>query len=247
MSKICTKCKIEKSISEYYKHKGGKYGIKGRCKLCKKDEYEKNKEIIIKKQKEYYEKNKEKNKEKNREMRNRKAREYYKNNQEKNREMRNRKAREYYHKNIDKIKKNRETQEYKENRNKNIKERRKNDLQYKTMNNIRSRLSEFLKERTIKKNNTTILSVGCSKKHLTDWIKYNIDLDDLNEYHIDHVRPLASFNCKTYEEVIETKCNHWTNLIPTSPEYNLIKSDREPTKHELFKQELRIYLFKKNN
>ena len=42
------------------------------------------------------------------------------------------------------------------------------------------------------------------------------------------------------------KCNHWTNLIPISPDYNMIKGDREPTKHELFKQELRIYLFKKS-
>jgi hypothetical protein len=112
------------------------------------------------------------------------------------------------------------------------------------MQNIRCRLYQFLKEREInKKTNTTILSIGCSKKHLTDWIKYNIDLDNLNEYHIDHVRPLASFNCKTYEEVIVCKCNHWTNLMPTTPIYNTTKNCREPTKHELFKQELRIYLF----
>ena len=163
-----------------------------------------------------------------------------------NKERKKKQVSEYREENKEKLKKKRRTPKFREKKNKLTRDRRKNDIQYKLMCNIRTRLYAFLKYKNIQKNNTTILSVGCSKEHLTDWIKYNIDLDNLNEYHIDHVIPLASFNCKTYEEVIECKCNHWTNLMPTSPEYNLIKHDREPTKHELFKQELRIYLFKKS-
>jgi hypothetical protein len=34
--KICTKCKIEKSLSEFYKHPGCKKGVGNSCKLCTK-------------------------------------------------------------------------------------------------------------------------------------------------------------------------------------------------------------------
>ena len=127
-----------------------------------------------------------------------------------------------------------------------------NDLQYKLMCNIRSRLFNFLQEKEIKKSkikktNNTLLSVGCSKEQLRNWINYNLELDNLNIFDcdIDHVRPLSSFNCKTYEDIIKTKCNHWTNMMPVLSEYNKSKNDTPPTKYELFKQELRVYNFKK--
>ena len=263
-TKTCNICKIEKPINEYNKEKRGKYGVKARCIICEKEkgieyrknnkekiksykkEYRKNnKEKIKKAKQEHYKKNKEKINEKHKKYRI----EYYQINKKKiqkkqkiyrdnNPEKMTEKSRKWYKKNKDYYQNNKEIISRRR------KLRRKNNLQYKLMNNIRVRLHDFLKNRKIYKNNKTMMTVGCSPQQLTDWVKYNIDLDDLNEYHIDHVKPLASFNCKTYEEVIECKCNHWTNLIPTSPEYNLIKSDREPTKHELFKQELRIYLFK---
>ena len=70
-------------------------------------------------------------------------------------------------------------------------------------------------------------------------------LDNLTDFVIDHVRPLAGYDCETYEEVIESKCNHWTNLMPTTEEYNSHKLATPATKYELFKQSLRIYLFNK--
>lgn len=45
MGKICTKCKIEKDKTEYYKHKNGKDGLNPVCKKCWKkatNEFEKN-------------------------------------------------------------------------------------------------------------------------------------------------------------------------------------------------------------
>ena len=121
-----------------------------------------------------------------------------------------------------------------------------NDLQYNTMVKIRGRLKTYLKLNDISKTNKTIYSIGCSPKELRDWIYFNLNIDNLTEYHLDHLRPLISFNCKNYDEVIKSKCNHWTNIIPTTEEYNLSKSDRPPTKHELFKQELRLYIFNKH-
>jgi 5-methylcytosine-specific restriction endonuclease McrA len=34
MTKICSKCGIEKELSEFYKKKSGKFGVEGRCKQC---------------------------------------------------------------------------------------------------------------------------------------------------------------------------------------------------------------------
>jgi len=34
ITKICTKCKKEKPLSEFNKQEGGKYGVRGQCKKC---------------------------------------------------------------------------------------------------------------------------------------------------------------------------------------------------------------------
>ena len=36
MTKICTKCRIEKDSSEFFKHKEGKFGLDCWCKSCRK-------------------------------------------------------------------------------------------------------------------------------------------------------------------------------------------------------------------
>lgn len=59
--KVCTKCKVEKEVSEFGKHKLGKNGIHPNCKLCRKkisDEYIKKNR---KKRREYEKKYREKN------------------------------------------------------------------------------------------------------------------------------------------------------------------------------------------
>ena len=62
-TKICTKCNIEKSITEFYKQKAGKYGVKAECKLCckkrKKQHYEANREQISEHMKQHYQANRE--------------------------------------------------------------------------------------------------------------------------------------------------------------------------------------------
>lgn len=51
--KVCTKCKLEKPLSEFYNHKKGKHGKRPRCKPCseedKKEYYEKNRSKVNKK------------------------------------------------------------------------------------------------------------------------------------------------------------------------------------------------------
>lgn len=58
VSKICTKCKIEKEISSFQKSARHKDGVNWHCKKCMNAYYSVNKEMILKKQKTRYEKNK---------------------------------------------------------------------------------------------------------------------------------------------------------------------------------------------
>ena len=44
--KICTKCKIEKELSEFHKNKRSKFGVHSICKICKRDNLRKIKPIV---------------------------------------------------------------------------------------------------------------------------------------------------------------------------------------------------------
>lgn len=59
--KLCTKCGIEKSISEFGKHKCEKDGLCGHCKECTRNNrrayYKKNRELFLKQQQRYKLKN----------------------------------------------------------------------------------------------------------------------------------------------------------------------------------------------
>ena len=59
--KVCTKCKLEKLFDEFGKNKSNKDGLHRECKLCRKDYYLNNKNVLIEKQKKYNSLNKEKN------------------------------------------------------------------------------------------------------------------------------------------------------------------------------------------
>ena len=140
----------------------------------------------------------------------------------------------------------------KERRNEYRRNRKKNDLEYKLKSDLRSRISSFIQHKNISTDKSLTENIEkiikCQKKHLLNWFEYNIDIDNLNEYHIDHVRPLSKFKINEYEDIIKSNCNHWMNLLPVEPQYNLSKNNRNPTQKELFKLDLRIYVFcKKNN
>ena len=58
--KKCTKCKVEKEITEFSKDKTRKDGVYSSCKLCNKEYYKENKNKIIEQKKEYLKENKDK-------------------------------------------------------------------------------------------------------------------------------------------------------------------------------------------
>jgi hypothetical protein len=95
-TKICTKCKVEKAITEYQKNPSKKEGIRSQCKECvsvrRKLYYQNKKESIIEITRQYYEANKIKCLNRNKEWR------------EKNRETILQKKKEWREKNSEKIK-----------------------------------------------------------------------------------------------------------------------------------------------
>lgn len=82
MTKVCSRCKEEKSISDFNKDRSRKDGIRGTCRACAKEKRRKYREENREKAREYQRKYQENNREKVRER----ARKYRENNQEKIRE-----------------------------------------------------------------------------------------------------------------------------------------------------------------
>lgn len=243
-TKICTKCHIEKNISEFYK--SGKYynSICKKCKIQYNCLHAKNNEKIKKYQKQYRQNNrqkialkdikyKEKNKNKLKEYR----KEYYIKNKERIIEYRNNnketikeKAKEYYLKNKQNInnkhkkwlKDNKEKQrEYDNNR-------RKNDSVYKIKKQIRNLIRQSFIRKGKKKQYKSEEILGCNINFFIKYLRetfinnYGYEWDGKEEIHIDHIIPLAT--AKTEKEVLNL-C-HYTNLQLLKAKDNLAKSSK---------------------
>ena len=249
-TKVCSKCKLEKDVCEFYKDskKIGTYIAK--CKLCLAEEsklYSKNnREKRNEIQKNWRKENKEKVKNY--------RKKYYdispekfilisRNYRLKNKDKIKNQNKKYYLKNLNyhkerlkkwtEINKNHRKEyqkKWKEINRDNIKEYKKlryeNDLIYKLITNCRNRINSFLKTKKISKNNKTFEIIGCDpeelKNHLEKQFRNDMCWENRNEWHIDHIIPLSS--SKTEEDVF--KLCHYTNLQPLWVNENLQKSNK---------------------
>ena len=70
--------------------------------------------------------------------------------------------------------------------------------------------------------------IDCTIEALKHWLSYQfapgMTWDNYGEWHIDHVRPCASFDLTDPEQ--QKQCFHWTNLQPLWAEDNLKKSHK---------------------
>lgn len=106
--------------------------------------------------------------------------------------------------------------------------RLKNDINYLLLKNMRIRIYYAIKR--TKKSKHTIELVGCSILELKSYLEskwapgMNWENYNLHGWHIDHIRPCASFDLSKPEE--QKKCFHYTNLQPMWAEDNWKKGAR---------------------
>jgi hypothetical protein len=104
-----------------------------------------------------------------------------------------------------------------------------NNINYKLGTLLRTRIWSSLKKQGLKKKDSTMSLVGCSKeeliKHLESQFKEGMNWENwsLNGWHIDHIRPCSSFDLSDPAQVKE--CFHYSNLQPLWAIENLKKSD----------------------
>lgn len=110
--------------------------------------------------------------------------------------------------------------------NERTRERMREDIQFRLRALLRKRLSSALKGKL--KQGSAIKLLGCSieflKEHLSSKFKDNMDWDNHGQWHIDHIRPLISFNLED-EKQLEAAC-HYTNLQPLWAQDNLRKGSK---------------------
>jgi len=233
----CKECNLEGyKKTRYYREKN-----KDKIRQNKKEYYEENKDKIRQNKKEYYEENKDKIRqykkeyyEENKEYCSKKTKEYHKKNKDKIRQY----HKEYYEENKEYFSK--KTKEYNEKNKDKIKEYRKN---YKCEHNKTPQKCMICKPNTYlvnlerrrihrllnrKKDKHTTEYLGCNGKelynHLEKQFKDGMTWENKGEWHIDHIRPCASFNLELEEEIM--KCFHYTNLQPLWATDNLSKSNK---------------------
>ena len=199
---------------------------KEKIKEQKKEYYKKNKEKNKEKKKEYYKKNKEKLKEQNKEYR------------QKNKEKLKEQNKEYYKKNKEKLKeykqKNKEQlKEYKKEYNKKNKEKLKEqvyeryqkDMNFKLRCVLRQRIRKAIKSQAAIKSNKSIELLGCSipkvRQHLEKKFVDGMSWENHGEWHIDHIKPCASFDLTDPKQ--QKECFNYKNLQPLWAEENLTK------------------------
>lgn len=190
--KECSECKEIKPLKSFHRRSDSPDGFRGKCRDCinKKDrEYRKENEIGKKE----YAKNREKSLEK--------SKEYY----QKNREKRKAASKKYYAENKEVLLKKAAVRQSK---------RLKTDVNYKITRNLRNRLYYALKNNT--KYKPTLELLGCSieelKSHLEAKFTEGMTWDNYGEWHIDHIKPCASFDLTIEDD--QKLCFHYENLQP---------------------------------
>jgi len=140
---------------------------------------------------------------------------------EQNKDHRKKYMDEYREKNINKIRKTKRDYE---------KTRKNNDPLYKLISYFRTAIYQVLKESNVEKN-----------KHYFDVLKYtpeqlmfhlenqftdNMTWDNYGEWHVDHIKPISSFNITEMGDEEFMKCWSLNNLQPMWGEENIRKSNK---------------------
>jgi hypothetical protein len=106
------------------------------------------------------------------------------------------------------------------------KERLLIDINYKLKIEIRNKTKEVIRKITKPKKENKYF--GCTldelKTHIEKQFKEGMDWNNRSSWHIDHIKPLSSFDLTDKEQFYEA-C-HYTNLQPLWPRENIRKSNK---------------------
>ena len=211
--KSCSKCKIEKELTLFYKCSRNKSGYRSQCITCENEYKEANKD----KQREYS---------KNRVYNPISKRNYYLENKEsillqrKSTYESNKESKLEYQKDYQRNNKNK--------RNTYLNERRQNDPLFRLITNVRNLIYNSFYYNGYSKNSKTEELLGCSFEELKEYLESKFEpwmnWDNRGLYSgefnygwdIDHIIPLSSVN--TEDEII--RLNHYTNLQPLCSKIN---------------------------
>lgn len=103
-----------------------------------------------------------------------------------------------------------------------------NDINFKLAHLLRVRLNEAIKND--QKAGSAVKDLGCSIEELKVYLESKFqegmtwDNHTINGWHIDHIRPLCSFNLEDEEE-LKSAC-HYTNLQPLWYNDNIAKGGK---------------------
>lgn len=235
-TKICSKCGVEKPVTEYRKHKGCKLGVRPECKACmailNHDYYQNNREKINKRSTVYRQKNKIKIA-KNKYI-------YYR----KNKHAAYERAKKSVQSRKDEVAKYQ--YEYAQTHKDNLREYYNNYHKNKALNNIGFRILRNLRARMRSsiirgyKSKTTLELLGISGYECMDYLETLFRGDMTREnygevWHIDHIIPCSFFDLTN--EIEQRICFNWRNLQPLFINENLAKKDNLPDNYlELYNE-----------
>lgn len=98
----------------------------------------------------------------------------------------------------------------------------------KLRESCRKRIRNALKAKNLYKTEKSFDLLGCTseqfRKHIESRFTEGMNWDNYGEWHIDHIKPCASFDLSKTEE--RQTCFHYTNTQPLWAEDNLKKADK---------------------
>ena len=110
------------------------------------------------------------------------------------------------------------------------------DAQYVITQRLRHRIRDAIKRSKGVKSDSAKSLCGCSipelMLHLQGKFKEGMHWNNLGKWHIDHIRPCASFDLTDPEQ--QKQCFHYTNLQPLWAAENIRKGAKVITPHETY-------------
>jgi hypothetical protein len=206
------------------------YKICKKCRSGKKKYKEENADTIKEQSKKYYQENADKCKEANKK--------YYEVNADKIKKQK----KNYYEENADKVKERmkKHREENKCEHNKGLGECSICNPSLYLLNLQRKSLRRCFKIANLDKTKPTIAFLGCDVVYFKDYIQKKMDIYnqtaevkmDLNNIHIDHIKPVSSFNLEDEEDFLD--CSHYTNFQPLLAKDNLSKYNKWNEENEAY-------------